>query len=115
MANATTWAKRVEAWRASELTAAEFSDGLDFAAASLRWWSSRLGAMRAEAPRSMRMVRVVRHAAPTPAIDRTSASSSSAILVELAGARVLVSTGADRATLTAVFAALDPRTHIGAR
>lgn len=113
MANATTWAKQVEAWRASGLTAAEFSDGCDFAAASLRWWSSRLGAMRAEAPRSMRMVRVVRHAAPTPAIDRTSASSSSAILVELAG--VLVSTGADRATLTAVFAALDPRTHIGAR
>lgn len=96
-------------WRASGLTAAEFSEGRDFAPASLRWWSSRLRAVRAEVPRPMQMARVIRQAAPAPTVEMKPTSSRDAILVELAGARVLVPEGADRSTLAAVFAALESR------
>lgn len=38
------WAKRVERWKASGLTAAEFAARHGLAATSLKWWKWRLGA-----------------------------------------------------------------------
>lgn len=37
------WAKRVERWKASGLTAAEFASRHGIAATSLKWWKWRLG------------------------------------------------------------------------
>lgn len=53
MADRETWAKRVASWRASGLTAAEYSVGRGFAPSTLRFWASRLGRQR-------QVVRVVR-------------------------------------------------------
>lgn len=99
MAKAATWAKRVEAWRASGLSAAEFSDGTDFTAGTLRWWSSRLGRAASVRPR-FPLARVVRRS-PGDAAPRDCA-----ILVEIAGARVFVPRGVDRDTLLIVLDAL---------
>ena len=38
-----TWAKRVEQWKDSGLTAEEFALELGISAASLKWWKWRLG------------------------------------------------------------------------
>ncbi|GMV17378.1 MAG: hypothetical protein AMXMBFR56_56020 [Polyangiaceae bacterium] len=38
-----TWAKRVERWKASGLTATEFASRHGIAATSLKWWKWRLG------------------------------------------------------------------------
>lgn len=107
MAGREVWSKRVAEWRASGLTAAEFAVGRGFAGATLKWWSSELGAeaQRTDAsPRSrgpvVRLAQVVR---VPPA---RAASAPTAIVVELGGARVLVPTGADAATLTTVLAAV---------
>ena len=43
MSNQSIWSQRVDEWRKSGLTAAEFCEGRDFAVGSLRAWSSRLG------------------------------------------------------------------------
>lgn len=59
MADRETWAKRVASWRASGLTAAEYSAGRGFAPSTLRFWASRLGRERRQ------VVRVVR-AEPAP-------------------------------------------------
>ncbi len=55
----------------------------------------------------MQIARVIRQAPPT--FETELGSARAAILVELAGARVLVPEGADRSTLVAVFAALESR------
>lgn len=70
MADRETWAKRVASWRASGLTATEYSAGRGFAPNTLRFWASRLG-------RERQLVRVVRaepapiaqHAAPLTEIE----------------------------------------------
>lgn len=91
MADAKTWAKRVSEWRASGETAGAFASGRGFAPSTLRWWASRL------ARNESGLVRVVTAA---PAVVR------SAIAIELAGARVLVTAGFDRAALADVLAVL---------
>lgn len=107
MASREVWSKRVAEWRASGLTAGEFAAGRGFAGATLKWWSSELGAAgrRAEAaPRAggpaVRLAQVVRVS------PGRAATAPSAIVVELGDARVLVPTGADAATLTTVLAAV---------
>lgn len=94
MANAETWAKRIAAWRSSGQTAAVFSARRGFTPSTLRWWASRLG--RREAG----FVRVVTTPAPPPT------AGDGAIEVEVAGARVLVRPGFDRATLAEVVEVL---------
>jgi len=49
-----TWARRVEAWRASGKRAEEFSRHEGYAASTLRWWSSKL---KHEMPRAPEVVR----------------------------------------------------------
>jgi hypothetical protein len=106
MADTETWKRRVASWRASGQTAVEFSARHGFAAATLRWWSSRLkGSSTAPAapgvPR-VRLARVVRRAVPPAPPPRGE------IVVDLLdlGARVTVEAGAKRETLQVVLAAL---------
>lgn len=103
MTTEVTWRKRVEAWRASGLTAEEFSDGRGFAAGTLRWWSSRLG--RAQRRTSIALARVV---------TRPSVAAC-AIVVEVAGARVHVPSGTMHDDLATVLGALETRVRGGGR
>lgn len=88
------WAERVKDWRASGLTAPAYAEGKEFAASTLRYWSSRLE----QEPPSVRIARLVRVAAP--------AAAEPALLVEVAGARVEVRRGFDRETLQGVVEVL---------
>lgn len=100
MANAKIWVERVSEWRASGESAEVFAAGRGFAAATLRWWSSRLsrGAGARKPTSEVRLARVVR--APAPA------ASAPGVIIEVHGARVLVPTGVDADTLRTVLAAL---------
>lgn len=86
-------------WRASGLTADEFAARRGLSPNTLRYW-----AYRPKKPepvvRSLELVRVERGAAPA------SVQGSSAIVVELAEAKVIVSPGVDAATLRVVLDAL---------
>ncbi len=98
MADMAEWRRRVAEWRGSGLTAAEFCRSREFAASTLRWYSSRLGA---DTPTETAPVMIqVRRAAPVPP------ASAAAVVVEIGGAIVRVPEGANEATLAAVFAAL---------
>jgi hypothetical protein len=95
MANVEEWSARVVAWRRSGLTADEFSRGRGFAASTLRWYSSRLGASveRAEAA-----------AEPKTAMVRLGAvRSRERVMLEVDGVRVHVPDGVDAATLRTVL------------
>lgn len=99
MSDTTVWAKRVAAWRASGLTAGEFAEGRGFAEGTLRWWAWRLGrsadTRKGAAPRMVKLV-----------ARRSEPSSTSALTIEVNGARVTVPGGVDRETLSSVLAAL---------
>ncbi len=97
MTTEAAWTKRVAAWRASGLTAAAFSDGRGFAASTLRWWSSRLRSTTR--PPQIPLARLVTR--PSAAMER-----GAVIIVELAGARVLVPSGVVREDLALVLDAL---------
>jgi hypothetical protein len=104
MAKAAEWAERVRAWRRSGLSSSEFARGEEFTGRALLWWSSHFG--RHGYPKAVRggsrgvtLARVVRTpSAPT--------SSTSAVVIELRDARVLVSAGAEPATVSMVLHAL---------
>ena len=87
------WRERVRAWRASGETAAQFAEGRGFAAATLKWWSSRLG--QCDRPAFVQLVaKSVVPAAPPE------------LVVEIGDARVRVAAGFDPALLADVVRAL---------
>jgi len=99
----TTWSKRVARWKASGETATAFGAREGIKASTLRWWSSMLQREHTiGAASSIRMVQLVR----TP-----HASRSSGVIVDLpdARARVIVESGFDRETLSAVLEMLGSR------
>ena len=102
-ATSETWRRRVEAWRASGERAEDFCRREGYAASTLRWWSSRLK-REARTASPIQLARVIRTAAPVP----SSVGSSSAIVIDvsLAGVRVAVMPGAERATLALVLEVL---------
>jgi len=95
MADAKTWAKRVAEWRASGESAGTFAAGRGFAPSTLRWWAWKRGRSASG------LVRVV-----TAAPGVVAPSGETAIEIEIAGARVLVTAGFDRAALADVVAVL---------
>jgi hypothetical protein len=106
MAKRAEWESRVASWRASGLTSKDFCRGRGYSPKSLLWWSCQLGRKRGEVPSrpaSVRLARVIRS---------TSAASpmTTAVLIEIEGARVAVSSGTNPETLRVVFDALRART-----
>jgi hypothetical protein len=105
------WAGRVEEWRKSGKTAAEFAADKPYASSTLQWAASRLrgkasGRRRetTDAPRggkreAIRLAKVVRL--------RQREVAESELLVEVAGARVAVRRGFDVELLRAVVRALE--------
>jgi hypothetical protein len=55
---AKQWAREVRAWKRSGLTADEYASERDFAATTLRWWSSRLKRERDGDSDGLRLVEV---------------------------------------------------------
>jgi hypothetical protein len=76
-ASQETWAKRVERWKASGLTAAEFAAELGISGHSLKWWKWRL--KKSEAPRKPRL--------PTRGARSTSSTVPALTFVEMSAAR----------------------------
>jgi len=104
MTNMATWATRVEAWRASGLTSAEFCAGSGFSAGGLRNAAHQLDKRARAVPRSARvpMARVVR-APAMPAASEAAPEQAARVVIEVGRARVTVAPGADRATLATVL------------
>src|SRR6478735_4070916 len=104
------WVERIEEWTRSGQSAAEFAEGKPYASGTLTWAASRLrngaqggGKRRARRPRAGRetkiqMAEVVRR--PSRAVAAES------LVLEIAGARVAVQRGFDRALLRDVVFAL---------
>lgn len=105
MAKRAEWESRVASWRASGLTSSEFCKGRGYSHKSLLWWSCQLGRKRVETPSRTGSVRLAR-------VIRTAPSASpltAAVLIEMDGARVAVSSGTNVETLRVVFDALRTR------
>ncbi|MGH8309044.1 MAG: IS66 family insertion sequence element accessory protein TnpA [Steroidobacteraceae bacterium] len=101
MTKATEWAARLEAWRASGKSAADFCAEHGYSAKNLVWWSSHLRRKAKSPTKSKRVIlaRVVRRREATR-------PSPAAIVVRLGNAQVEVVGGADRAALSLVFETL---------
>ncbi len=90
------WRERVDAWRSSGLTAAQFAAQNGFSASALTGWSSKLRHRPAPRPSAPAFVAVV----------RKDAAPVRELVVEVAGARVRVTQGFDPALLAAVVRAI---------
>ena len=99
--NAKKWLERVRAWRASGMTAPEFASGEGYAPSTLRYWASQLRHEPAAPPpaSALRRVRLAR-------VEVAQASPATPVVVHVAGARIEVQAGFDRALLRDVVDAL---------
>jgi hypothetical protein len=102
------WAERVEEWRKSGKSAPEFAADKPYAGSTLQWAASRLkqGPARASRPGKgrraptgeIRMARVVRRVSQAAVVAE--------MVIEVAGTRIGVRRGFDRALLREVVSAL---------
>lgn len=108
------WAERVRVWRDSGLSAEAFAEGKDYAASGLRWAASRLREESAkhapERRRRMgeRLATTSGSGAPRflPVRVRRSPAIEADVIIEVCGARIRVSRGADLALVGDVVRAL---------
>ena len=103
MAKASEWSRRVAAWRASGLSAAEFCDGRGYSVKGLWHWSSKLGRASRDIGRPRGVVRLARIVRPAVA---EVVSDDGNILIELGGARLTVCGRVDAVALRTVVDAL---------
>jgi transposase len=90
---AAEWAKRVERWQRSGLSAAEFGAREGIVGEQLSWWKWHLGrraaaAQGSPAPGKMRFVpaRIVQHAAPAGSDSRVEVVLTNGRVVRIVGA-----------------------------
>jgi transposase-like protein len=83
------WAKRVERWKDSGLTAKEFASELGVNPRSLVFWKWQLGKAVAKAPRETSAPSRSRSTTTLPLVELSSAPTSSHFELELGGARRL--------------------------
>jgi len=108
------WAKRVERWKDSGLTAKEFSSEAGINAHSLSWWSWRLRSgpkRRAPGRRSAPMTIAAKSTmSPLTFVEMTTALRGDALeVVLLSGVRICVRPEFDTATLTRLLDVLEAR------
>jgi len=116
MSRRAVWVKRVQAWKASGRSAAEFCQGKSFAEGTLRWWVSRLKRLAdeeaeagapdtAEGAAEVRLARVVR--SPGQAVSDERSAGEVVVIESVRHAmRIAVSRGTDRETLAMVVEVL---------
>jgi transposase len=116
MANLSLWSERVSAWRQSGLSARAFARGKGYSASSLYYWRRRVAeereARERRGDRAIRLARVI----PTrlsDAGDAAARATASPLILEFAGARLIVEPGFDRTSLAAVLDALDRHSRRG--
>lgn len=115
------WVERMREWRESGLSAEDFAAGKDFAAATLRWAVSQMGAETAGRPTpepatrktagSGRAVEKSPPAVPVaprfvPVRVRRAEPVGADVVIEVGGARIRVTRGVDVALLGDVVRAL---------
>jgi hypothetical protein len=108
------WAKRVERWRDSGLTAAEFAAELGINAHSLSWWKWRLAAKpakRGPARRSSsRRPQISSVPSPLTFLEMTPPVQGEALEIVLpTGVRIRVPSDFDAAALGRLLGVLEPR------
>jgi len=103
MADASTWKKRVAAWRASGQTAATYCERHGLGLSSLRYWAQQVRREQAAPVAPLRLARVKRVATAEPA---TVPSVAPVVVIEVGSARVHVERGTDLATLATVLSVL---------
>src|ERR1700722_11203205 len=108
------WAKRVERWRDSWLTAAEFAAELGINAHSLSWWKWRLAAKPAKRGPALcpssRRPRVMAVPSPLTFLEMTPPAQSEALEVVLrTGFRIRVPFGFDGRALWRLFGVPESR------
>jgi hypothetical protein len=104
-ARQAVWEERVRNWKSSGKSVNDFVVGQPYAAATLRWWSSRL------ARDATKMAPAAVQSAPRIELARVeiAPARAAAIAVEVGGARVVVERGFDEALLRSVVRALGER------
>jgi hypothetical protein len=115
------WAERIREWRASGLSAEEFTAGKDYEPSSLRWATSQLQDRPKPSPSTTEATAKVPQrrrpaerasATPSPAPPflpvrmRASPAMSTDVVVEVGDARIRVSRGADLTFVGEVVRAL---------
>ena len=101
MTDVSEWSARVDAWRSSGKSAADFCRGRAYSASTLYSWSSRLRSVRTAPPPNtkVRLARVVR-------VASEPSSGSCVIVVRVGDARVELPSTMDREVLSAVLETL---------
>jgi hypothetical protein len=110
-ADRETWAKRVERWKDSGLSAKEFATELGVSPRSLMWWKWQLGrrdpSPRAPARRARKKTSAV---TPLTFVEMSTGAAREPLEVVLAsGARIRVPVDFDPAALGRLFDVLDKR------
>lgn len=108
-------------WKASGLTAAEFTAGKGYAAATLKWWSSRFNtgdavasSARRDEPRPSGVLSLVRLIPKEGAANAAVATpAETPVVLDFGRARLELRRGFDAETLRAVLGVLDARTGVG--
>jgi hypothetical protein len=114
-ASRETWAKRVERWKESGLTAKEYAAELGINAHSLSWWRWRLGA--GEVKPTARPRRAIRNATPTTIstppltfVEMTAAAATEPLEVVLPSSiRIRVPSSFEASTLGRLLDVLEQR------
>ena len=106
-----TWAKRVERWKDSGLTAKEFAEELGINAHSLAWWKWRLAARKPSArPTPSRRAKRQPPVGPLTFVEVPSAEASDSIEVVLpSSVRVRVPATFDALALGRLLDVLEQR------
>jgi len=105
------WLERVRQWQESGQTAEEFAIGQPFKASTLKWRAAELRRAAEGGGRygkgqavggAVRLARVV----PVPRARDNASATSGGVVVEVSGARILLSRGFDAKLLTDLVRAL---------
>ncbi len=112
MAKACEWSKRVAAWRASGLSAADVCDRHGYSVKGLWHWSSKLGRASGNVDRPRGVVRLARIVRPP--VSEVVAEDGN-IFIELGRARLTVRGRVDAVALRTVVEALRDGQTVGSR
>jgi hypothetical protein len=109
-ADRATWAKRIERWKDSGLTAAQFAAETGVSAKALSWWKWQLG--RGEAPKPVKRRSKARKPAVSPLtfVELGTPARADALEVMMpSGVRIRVPAPVDSAALSHVLDVLEKR------
>jgi hypothetical protein len=102
------WLERVQAWKASGLSAQEFARGKGFTSKVLRWWRWKLGSEAGAV--STKPVRVAKATSPIEFIELvTPTRDPSGLLIRVGRVNVEVDRGFDLDTLARLLDVLEER------